>query len=78
MGFSRQEYWSGLPFPSLGDLPDPGIKPQSPALQAYTLLSEPPGKHLSERRYCKGINVVALLLHMYLFKMGSPVNRENI
>ena len=44
MEFSRQEYWSGLPFPSPGDLPDPGIKPGSPALQADTLLSEPPGK----------------------------------
>ena len=57
MGFSRQEYWSGLPFPSPGnlpdpgidlpdpgiDLPDPGIKPGSPALQADTLLSELPG-----------------------------------
>ena len=43
MGFSRQEYWSGLPFPSLGDLPNPGIKPVSPALQADTLPSEPPG-----------------------------------
>ena len=41
MGFSRQEYWSGLPFPSLGDLPDPGIEPGSPALQADTLPSEP-------------------------------------
>ena len=44
MGFSRQEYWSGLPFPSPGDLPDPGIKPRSPALRAYALTSEPPGK----------------------------------
>ena len=44
MGFSRQEYWSGLPLPSPGDLPDPGIKPKSPALQADTLPSEPPGK----------------------------------
>ena len=43
MEFSRQEYWSGLPFPSPGDLPNPGIKPGSPALQAVTLLSEPPG-----------------------------------
>ena len=34
MGFSRQEYWSGLPFPSPGDLPDPGVEPGSPALQA--------------------------------------------
>ena len=48
MGFSRQEYWSGLPFPSPGDLPDPGIKPGSPvspALQADSLPSEAPGKH---------------------------------
>ena len=44
MGFSRQEYWSGLPFPSPGDLPDPGIKPGSPSLQADALTSEPPGK----------------------------------
>ena len=40
--FSRQEYWSGLPFPTPGDLLDPGIKPGSPALQADSLLSEPP------------------------------------
>jgi len=46
MGFSRQEYWSGLPFPSPGDLPNPGIGPRSPALQADSLLSEPPGKPL--------------------------------
>ena len=40
MGLSRQEYWSGLPFPSLGDLPDPGIEPGSSALQADNLLTE--------------------------------------
>ena len=44
MGFSRQEYWSGLPLPSPGDLPNPGIKPGSAALQADSLPSEPPGK----------------------------------
>ena len=44
MGFSRQEYWSGLPSPSPGDLPDPGIEPGSPALQADALPSEPPAK----------------------------------
>ena len=44
MEFSRQEYWSGLPCPSLGDLPHPGIKPGSPALQADSLPSEPPRK----------------------------------
>ena len=43
MGFSKQEYWSGLPFPSPGDLHDPGIKPRSPTLQADALTSEPPG-----------------------------------
>ena len=44
MGFSREEYWSGLPFPSPGDLPEPGIEPGSPAFQADGLTSEPPGK----------------------------------
>ena len=44
MGFSRQEYWSGVPFPSPGDLPDLGIEPRSPAMQADALPSEPPGK----------------------------------
>ena len=44
MGFSRQECWSGLPFPSPGDLSNPGIEPRSPALRADALPSEPPGK----------------------------------
>ena len=44
MGFSTQEYWSGLPFPAPGDLPNPGIEPRSPALEADALTSEPPGK----------------------------------
>ena len=44
MGFSRQDYWSQLPFPSPGDLSNPGIEPRSPALQADSLLSEPPVK----------------------------------
>ena len=44
MGFSRQEYWSGLPFPSPEDLPHPGIEPGSPTLLADALPSEPPGK----------------------------------
>ena len=51
MGFSRQECWSGLPFPSPEDLPDPGIEPRSPSLQADTLLSEPPGSHLNNVNY---------------------------
>ena len=44
MEFSRQEYWNELSFPSPGDLPDPGIKPGLPILQAVSLPSEPPGK----------------------------------
>ena len=47
MNFPRQEYWSGLPFPPPGNLPDPGIESWSPALQADSLPSEPPGKPLS-------------------------------
>ena len=43
MGFSRQEYWNGLPCPLPGDLSDPGIEPWSPSLQAVSLLSEPAG-----------------------------------
>ena len=49
MGFFRQEYWSGLPFPSPGDLPNPEIEPWSPALQADTLPSEPPGLNPSPK-----------------------------
>ena len=52
LGFPRQEYWSGLPLPSPGDLPDPGTKPRSPALEADTLTSESPGK---PRKYGLGI-----------------------
>ena len=46
VGFSRQEYWSGLPFPSPGDFSNPGIELRSPALQTDALASEPPGKSL--------------------------------
>ena len=58
MGFSRQECWSVFPYPSPGDLPDPGIEPGSPALQADALLSEPPGKPKSL--------LILLLCHDYL------------
>ena len=51
IAFSRQEYWSGLPFPSPGDLPNPGIEPGSPALQADALPSEPPGKSLRASKF---------------------------
>ena len=51
MGFSRQQYWSGLPFPSAGDLPDPGTEPRSPTLQTDSLTSEPPGKQYKQGRH---------------------------
>ena len=56
--FSRQEYWSGLPFPSPGDLPDPGIEPRSPTLQADALLFELPGKP-------KGTSIFGSLTHLW-------------
>ena len=55
MGFSRQENWSGLPFPSPGDLPNPGIETRSPSLQADALPSEPPWKLLMTVSYVKFI-----------------------
>ena len=55
-GFSRQEYWDGLPCPSPGDLPHPGTEPKSSALEADSLLSEPPGKPLSHHN----MNQIAL------------------
>ena len=58
MRFSRQEYWSGLPFPPPGDLPDPGIEPRSPALQADSLTSEPPGKPRCMYLYVKRITLL--------------------
>jgi len=61
MEFPRQEYWSGLPCPSPEDLPDPGIKPGSPTLQADSLPSEPPGKPHTLRRcsvFAEWINVL--------------------
>ena len=51
MEFSRQEYWSGLPFPSPGDLPNPGMAPGSPTLQADALPSEPPGKPVDMSKF---------------------------
>ena len=74
MGFSRQEYWRGLPFPSPGDLPDPGIEPRSPALQADALASEPPGKpiysypnYIQIRLFCLPTNNFYSLLKTHSF-----------
>ena len=83
LGFLRQGYWSGLPFPSLGNLPDPGIKLGSPALQADTLPSEPPGKlnvktkcwvdRISNASLPKEIKVSQLhTTHPFLIRHSSP------
>ena len=53
IGFSRREYWSGLPFPSIRDLPDPGIEPAFPALVGRFFTTEPPGKPRTLRRIFK-------------------------
>ena len=55
MGFPRQEYWSGLPFSSPGDLPDPGIKSGSSALKADSLPSEPSGKDINGQAWVKNM-----------------------
>ena len=57
MGFSRQEYWSRLPFPSPGDLPNPGIEPGSPALQADSLWSELPRKPLNRCKHYSAASI---------------------
>ena len=63
-GFSRQEYWSGLPFPSPGDLPDPEIEPQSPTLQADALPSEPTGNPITVESW--GLSL-EFLCHDHIF-----------
>ena len=61
MDFSRPEYWSGQPFPSPGDLPNPGIEPRSPTLQADPLPVEPPGKPKNT-----GVGSLSLLQEIFL------------
>ena len=68
MGFSREEDWSELLFPSPRDLPDPGVKPRSPALQADSLSSEPPGKLLPTRELPRMCNTLLVFPKGYIFK----------
>ena len=71
MGFSRQEYWNGLPFPSPGDLPNPGIKPRSPTLQGDSLPAEP-----QEKPKNTGVGSLSLLQGIFLtqeLNWRSPV-----
>ena len=65
MGFSKSEYWSGLPCPPPGDLPDPGIKLGSPALQADSLPPEPPGKSKGCKAEGKGSGEKTQLMLMF-------------
>ena len=67
MGFSRQEYWSGLPFPFPDDFPDPGIEPRSPALQADALQSEPPGKSNDSYSKTQIFDLISAAIHWYLW-----------
>ena len=64
-GISRQEYWSGQPFTSPGDLPNPGIEPRSPTLWADSLLSEPPGKPKS-----------TVCIVQYMYNSGKILNHN--
>ena len=73
LGFSRQEYWSGLPFPSPGDLPDPGIKPRSPAWQADSFPSELQGSPLGVLVLCN-TSLQKLLLLISIFKYYISLN----
>ena len=71
MEFSRQEYWSGLPFPSPGDLPYPGLKPRSPALQADTWPSEPPGNVLNFSKTGTNRNINNRNYHYWIHIPGN-------
>ena len=75
MEFSRQKYWSGLPFPSPGDLPNPEIKPRSPTSQADALPSEPPGKPCI--RACSSVNKnikLCVCVHVCVGREGTDHN----
>ena len=65
--FSRQEYWSGLPFPPPGDLPDPGIEPGSPSLQTDALPSEPLGKPVKNLKLLMNLIIFKGYLNSFLF-----------
>ena len=74
MGFSRQEYWSGLPFPSPGDLSSPGVAPRSSALQADILPSEPPGSPCKLKHCCKSkvFIIVCLFVCFLIPQLVAP------
>ena len=75
MEFSRPEYWTGQPFPSPGDLPNPGIKPRSPTLQADSLPTEPQGK--PKNTGVGGLSLLQWILPYPGIKPGSPALQIN-
>ena len=75
MGFSRQGYWSGLPFPSPGDLPNPGIEPRSPALQVDSLPTELQGKPIFYD-YIIGIKTTQAIFIIVIFTFHSDFKRN--
>ena len=76
MGFSRQEYWSGVPLPSPGDLPYPGIEPRSPALWADALSSKPPGKPKLILSITSEQPLVVLLSHWSMLEWAPPPTEQ--
>ena len=76
MGFLRQEYWNGLPFPSPGDLPNPGIKPSSPALQVDYLTTEPQGKLISYYSHVQTLTSKYVLIS-YTFLSFVSLHKSN-
>ena len=75
MGFSRQEHWSGLPFPSPGDLPDPGVEPRSPALQTDSLPAEPQ-RSPQEYYHWSWFKLISPVLHLLNPKHIHPLEHE--
>ena len=73
MDFYRQEYWSGLPFPSPGNLPNPGIEPGSPTWQADALLSEPQGKPTIHHKCCVCVCVCVYLFCLWVHKICGEI-----
>ena len=78
MGFSRQEYWSGLPFPSPGDLPDPGIEPGSPALQIDSLPSEPAGSGMGSNTNIRMTDVPSTLVTGEMTRFQGLCSRNQV
>ena len=77
MGFSRQECWGGLPFPSPGDLPNPGIEPGFPALQADALTSEPPGRRKDGEESIKNLGTSDVHYIKYINNKDPLYSTEN-